>query len=84
MWSVNVSGRRRCIYVFSCRVVARADWVVCVALCMLVRPPLRRPFLLEGGVADGVRGYVPATQSDHSVLTSLLNRHRYYRATGVE
>ena len=33
---------------------------------------------------DGVRGYVPATQSDHSVLTSLLNRHRYYRATGVE
>ena len=35
-------------------------------------------------MADGVRGYVPATQSDHSVLTSLLNRHRYYRATGVE
>ena len=56
---------------------------LCGTVCVC-QVALEAPFPIRGVVADGVRGHVSATQSDHSVLTSLLNRHIYYRATGAE
>ena len=37
----------------------------------------KAPFLIGGGVADGVLGNAPATQSRHSALAGLLSGHRY-------